>query len=118
MSMSIKINGINIKQPKTPNMSTFNLTKSGRTASGRMTMDLIAKKRKLLLTYEVLSGDALKTILAQIDNGTMFFEVSFIDNGVPGSFTAYVGEIARELYRSGELSGWYWKNVTFNFIEQ
>lgn len=118
MSMNIRVNGVRIKQPKNPSLSDYNLTKSGRTASGKMTMDLVAKKKKLFLDYEILSGKELDTILKQINGRDMFFNVEYVENGVTKSFTGYVGEIERTLHRSGNLSGWYWTDVSFNFIEQ
>lgn len=118
MGMEIKINGVRIKQPKNPRISHYNLTKAGRVASGRMTMELVAKKRKLFLEYDVLSGKDLEQIMSLIDGEDMFFTVEYIENGVQKSFVAYVGEIERTMHRGGGLNGWYWTNVAFNFIEQ
>jgi hypothetical protein len=118
MGMDIQINGVSIKQPKNPSVSHYNLTKSGRLASGKMTMDLVAKKKKLFLEYEVLSGAEVEHILSLIDTDELFFTVSYIENGVARSFKAYVGEINRKLHRGGGNSGWYWTDVAFNFIEQ
>ena len=118
MRMNIKINGVKIKEPQNPKISTYNLTKSGRVASGKMMMDLVAKKKKLFCDYEVLSGAEMDKILSLIDGSAMFFNVEYTDNGHTHSFTAYVGEINRTHFRSGPLSGWYWKDVSFNLIEQ
>lgn len=118
MSMDIRVNGVRIKQPINPKLSHYNLTKSGRTSSGKMVMDLVAKKKKLFLDYDVLSGKDLDQILKIIDGPDMFFTVSYLENGVRKSFRAYVGEISRTYQRGGGLNGWYWTNVSFNFIEQ
>lgn len=118
MGMEIRVNGVRIKQPIHPQISTYNLTKSGRTSSGTMTMDLVAKKRKLFLKYDVLSGRDLEQILEIVDGEDMFFNVSYVENGVSKSFVAYVGEISRTLHRGGGLNGWYWTDVSLNFIEQ
>lgn len=117
-AMNIKINGVTIKQPKFPDLSSYNITKSGRVSNGKMTMELIAKKRKLSLKYDFLSGADLEKIMGLIDTNKMFFTVSYTENGVNKSMTAYVGEIKRTFSRGGTKSGNYWKDVTFDLIEQ
>lgn len=112
----IKINGIQIKEPMFPDIESYNLTKSGRTADGTMVIDLVAKKRKLLFSYPVLAGDDLQQILDLIDGNEMFFEVEWMDNNKVQKATMYVGSIKKTKFRTG--SRWYWKNVTFNFIEK
>lgn len=114
----IKLNGTTIKKPKPGDfrISKFNLTKSGRVASGKMTMDLIAKKRKFEFNYEVLSGPDLDTILGIIDTDAMFFTIDYVENSVEKSATVYCGEITAKKYRTDGV--WYWKDITFNLIEQ
>jgi hypothetical protein len=112
----IKLNGTTIKNPLDFSTSRYNLTKSGRVASGKMTMELIAKKRKFFFTYEVLSGADLDLILGIIDTDAMFFDITYVENNVTKSAKVYVGEIKYDKFRTDK--GWYWKNVTFNLIEQ
>lgn len=116
--VNIRVNGVRIKQPTNFSISHYNLTKSGRVASGKMTMDLVAKKRKLFLEYAVMSGAEMDQILSLIDGTDMFFTVEYVENGVEKSMVAYVGEISRKKHRAGGLGGWYWTDVSFNFIEQ
>lgn len=116
--MDIRVNGVLIKQPKNPSLSDYNLTKSGRTASGRMTMDLVAKKKKLYLDYEVLSGAEVELIMSLINGKKMFFNVSYMENNIAKGFRAYVGEVKRTVHRSDRIGGWYWTDISFNFIEQ
>jgi hypothetical protein len=118
MSMQIKINGQTFRQPDNAKVATYNLTKSGRTASGKMTMDLVAKKKKLFLEYKAISGRDMDKILSLIDGAEMFFTVTYYDNGMPYEFCGYVGEIERTRFRSDYQGGWYWKDVSFNLIEQ
>jgi len=95
----------------------FNLTKAGRTSSGLMTMELIAKKRKLTFTYEVISGKDLDSILSLIDSSKMFFPVEYPDvDGKQHTITAYAGSIPYEHFRRD--SGEYWRGVSFSLIEQ
>lgn len=116
MKQKITINGTTIKSPSNVEIGSYNLTKSGRVASGKMTMELIAKKTKLNITYEIISGLEMNVILAMIDSKAMFFNVSYVDTNVVKTKKMYVGEINKTQFRTD--GGWYWKNVTFNFIEQ
>jgi hypothetical protein len=119
--INIKLNGVVIKQPKNEDfhMNTYNLTKSGRVASGKMKMDLIAKKRKFEFTYPVISAGDFQAIIAIIDSSEMFFSIEYTDtnDGVVKSATVYVGEINKVPFRTDQF-GWYWKDVKFNLIEQ
>ena len=46
MKTSFKIDGVAIKRPSAFKISRYYLTKSGRLSSGKMTADIVAKKRK------------------------------------------------------------------------
>lgn len=118
--LQLKINGILIKNPDRFKVSSYNLTKAGRVSSGKMKLDLVAKKVKLFLEYDVISGRDLKQILDLIDGEELFFTASYVDNmDIERSYTCYVGEIPRDLFRTGGIAdGWYWKNANFNLIEQ
>lgn len=112
----IKINGTAIKTPHELTVERYNLTKSGRVASGKMTMDLVAKKRKLNLSYEVISGEDFQQILDLIDTEEMFFTVEWLDHKGWQKATCYVGAIPNTYFRRNQ--GWYYKNVKFALIEQ
>lgn len=116
MADVLKLNTTTIKKPKSFRISKYNLTKSGRVASGKMVMDLIAKKRKFELSYDVISGTDWNTILNIIDSQTMFFTLTYTENNAEKTATVYVGEISADKFRTDGV--WYWKNVTFNLIEQ
>lgn len=119
--LNIVLDGIYIKQPTNENfqMNTYNLTKSGRVASGKMKMDFIAKKRKFEFSYEVISGKDMQQILDIIDTPKMFFPIEYTDttDGLRKTATVYVGEINKVPFRTDQF-GWYWKDVKFNLIEQ
>jgi hypothetical protein len=112
----MKINNIKIKEPHSLGIERYNLTKSGRVASGKMVMDLVAKKWKLTLNYAVLEGTDLDTILSLIDSDEMFFEVEWEDNNEVMKAIMYVGAIKKQVFRKGNR--WYWKDVSFDLIEQ
>jgi len=115
----LRLNGIDIKKPKPGGFSIerYKITKAGRLASGMMVMDWIAKKKKFVIQYDVLKGEELQTILDIIDSEDVFFTITYEENGVVKTKTVYSGPITYDLYRSDD-HGWYWKNVTFNLIEQ
>lgn len=116
MTFYLKLNGKLIKSPRSFDIEKYNLTKSGRVANGKMTMELVAKKRKFLFSYNVLSGKDLDDILEVIDSNNLFFNIEYVENDRVKTARVYVGEIKQTKFRS-EM-GWYWKDVTFNLIEQ
>jgi hypothetical protein len=112
----IKLDETVIKEPTDMDFEWYRLTKSGRLASGRMTMELIAKKRKFLFSYEVLSGTDLDTVLSFIFGDANFFKLTYSFNGKLGEAVVYAGSIKAKKFRVDGI--WYWKNVTFDLIEQ
>jgi len=120
MSVQLAINSTPIKRPDSFSIERYNLTKAGRVASGLMTLELVAKKRKFLLRYNQLTGTDLSTILSLIDTDEMFFTLSYTENGVTKTATCYAGHIPSDYLRGGEAASplWYWKDVNFDLIEQ
>lgn len=122
--MILTVGGVAIKQPPRSDggfkISKYNLTKSGRVANGKMTMELVAKKRKFFFSYPVISGPDLEKILSVIDSDAMFFNITYEENNVVKSAEVYVGEIGADYFRVADstTNTWYWKNFTFNLIER
>jgi len=120
--VDILINGTKIKTPNNPEgikRGRFELSKGGRTADGTMTKDRIARKQKFFFVYDIISGTDLQTILDLIYfSDDTFFELTIDNHTGVEVFTIYVGELNSTLHRRGGLSGWYYKNFTFNLIEQ
>ena len=112
----IWINGIKIKTPTECTLTRYNLTKSGRVASGKMTMELVAKKRRLDISYDVISADDLQTILNLIYGTDMFFNVKYDLPEGAGEMICYAGAIPSKYFRRSK--GWYWRDVQFALIEQ
>jgi len=114
--VAFTINGTTIKNPTEFTIQKFKLTKAGRVASGKMTMDVIAKKRKFSFVYDVLSGRDLETITGILYNDDAFYTLGYEENGEQKTATVYVGAINAQKYRADGV--WYWKDVTFDLIEQ
>lgn len=116
--MIITIDGTQIKSPSKLKPGIFRLSKSGRLASGKMTIDLIAIKRRIDLTWDAISGDDMAQILDLLD-ANVFYTVTFPDPKTPGAqatMKAYVGDINLDLFRNDGKR--VWKGVTLPFIEQ
>lgn len=121
MSQQIILDGTEIKVPHNFEVNRYKLTKSGRTADGRMQMDYIATKREFTLTYNVISSDKLKVIQdILMGDGRMFFSLEYVEDGEAKSATIYPGALPKVLHRTDLGTGgkWYWQDVEFNLIEQ
>ena len=117
----VSINGLNfaqakIRQPDDFGIEKYDLSKSGRLASGRMVMDIVAKKRKFTFAYKVISGREMDLLLSAIDTYTAFFPIVYIENGVEKSAIVYSGAKKAKKFRTDGV--WYWKDFTFDLIEQ
>ena len=111
-----KVNGVIIKSPHEFSIERYNLTKAGRVASGDMKMELIAKKRKFPFRYKVISGKDFQNILNQIDTEQVFFDLEYVENNVVKTARVYSGAITAKKFRTD--GGWYWKDLSFDLIEQ
>lgn len=122
MSTMIKINGTEIKTPNDMDVEHFNITNSGRVADGSMTMDLVAKKAKLTLKYNVLDGNQISLLSSLVDSTAMFFDVTYPDQwGNWITINCYCGTFKYSKFRSGHLdpiNGYYWKDVQIDLIER
>ena len=116
MASVMKLDGVQIKKPTEFEIERFNLTKSGRVASGKMKIELIAKKRKFYFSYEVISSTDLIPIINIVDGTKMFFPIEYEENNIIKTATVYAGALKTPKLREG--SKWYWRNVTFDLIEQ
>lgn len=120
METSFKLNEIVIKRPSKFAASFYNLTKSDRLSNGKMTMSIIAKKRKFFFEYTVISTTHKNIIMNQIWlPPSPWINLTYIEDDVEKTAVTYVGEITNKLQRSGQLNGeWYWTDFNFNLIEQ
>lgn len=114
----ITIAGIKISQtPAEFSVGRFDLTKSGRTASGDMVMDLIATKRRVDCTWRMMPDGDLKLLIDTIHANKPFFTLEYPDAGGTKTMTCYAGDINTSLWHT--VNGVrYWKEVGIAFIER
>jgi hypothetical protein len=118
MRTNFQIDGVTIKTPHTFRIERFRITKSNRLASGSMSMELVAKKRKFYFTYDAIESSDLNIILDALwETDNLFYTLSYIESNERKTAIVYVGSIPTELHRTDD-SNWVWKNVTFDLIER
>jgi len=116
--MAYRISGEPIKPPSDFGYEYYNLTKSGRVASGKMTMEIVAQKRKFSFSYAVMAGADMAKLKALIFNAKVpFFSLEYDDETGSNVAIVYSGAIKATRFRSDNM-GWYYKSVTFDLIEQ
>lgn len=113
----ITIAGVQVANPSEIKIGRFDLTKSERTASGKMMMEIIATKRRVDCTWKMIADSDLKLIIDTITAHKPFFSLSFPDAGGTATMTCYTGDINTSLWHT--INGVrYWSEVTIAFIEQ
>lgn len=81
-------------------------------------MDIIAQKRRIDLTWAVISGKQLNAIIDLLD-AKVFYQVEFPDpkqGGATAIMVGYVGDLNMTLHRTDGAC--VWKDITIPFIEQ
>ncbi len=115
----VTINGNAIADPSGIKVGKFIISKAQRAASGKMNMEIVARKRSVELEWQKIATTDLDTILDELDTAT-FHTVAFPDpQGAGGTLTitAYVGDIAyNRWYSVGGVA--YWSDVRIALIEQ
>ena len=113
----LKIAGVTVKTPNELKVGRFDLTKSNRTASGKMMMELIATKRRVDVVWKMLPDNDLKLIVDTITANKPFFSLEYPDAGGSKTMTCYAGDIVTSLWytKNGVR---YWEEVSIGFIEQ
>lgn len=111
------IAGTKVATPSEIKVGHFDLTKSGRTASGKMVMEIIATKRRVDCTWKLIKDSDLKQILDLIDAHKPFFTLTFPEAGGTATMTCYAGDRNTSLWHT--INGVrYWQDVSIAFIEQ
>ena len=113
----LKIAGVTVKTPSELKVGRFDLTKSNRTASGKMMMELIATKRRVDCVWRMLPDSDLKLIVDTITANKPFFSLEYPDTGGNETMTCYAGDIVTSLWHT-KNDVRYWEEVSIGFIEQ
>jgi hypothetical protein len=113
----LKIAGVSVKAPTDLKIGRFDLTKSGRTASGKMVMDVIATKRRVDVIWKMLTDSELEKIIDTITANKPFFSLTYPDAGGSATMTCYAGDIVTSLWHT-KNGVRYWEEVSIGFIEQ
>jgi len=113
----LKIAGVTVKAPSELKVGRFDLTKSNRTASGRMTMELIATKRRVDCVWRMVPDNELQKIIDTITANKPFFSLEYPDAGGTKTMTCYAGDIVTSLWHTKNGIR-YWEEVSIPFIEQ
>lgn len=113
----LKIAGVSVKAPTDLKIGRFDLTKSGRTASGKMVMDVIASKRRVDVIWKMLTDSELEKIIDTITANKPFFSLEYPDAGGTKTMTCYAGDIITSLWHT-KNGVRYWEEVSIGFIEQ
>lgn len=89
---------------------------TGRTSSGEMTGDVIAEKKNLDIKWGILSESDVKLIKDSLKTG--FNPLTFHDDGVDITISAYRGTLSKE--HMGYIGDgiYYYKSVSVSIIEQ
>lgn len=113
----ISIAGISMPDPAEIKIGRYDLTKSERTASGKMVMEIIATKRRVDCVWKMIKDEDLKKIIDTITAHKPFFSFSYPDAGGTATMICYAGDINTSLWYTVDGVR-YWQEVTIAFIEQ
>jgi len=116
--LPVLIDSTQIKTPTGLKVGTFRITKSERLASGLMSMEVIAVKRRLDLSWAVIKDVDLEPILDLLDS-KVFHSVTYPDpqNGESATITAYLGDTGQEAGQ--KIAGTrYWQDVSIALVER
>lgn len=113
----MKINNVAIETPHEYKVTINDLDATAeRNALGTLVRDRIAVKRKLAISYKVISQDSLTAILTALSGE--FVQVEFEDPLLGTTTkTMYVGDREMGALRIDESQKW-WTNVAFSLIER
>ena len=113
----IWLNNTLLPEPSAIEIGVYDITRSERSSSGRMSMEFIARKRTVSIEYERIIGADLDAILTNLQSRT-FHALRYPDpQGVERTITAYVGDRTMSAFYTISGVRW-WQGVKFTMIEQ
>jgi len=114
----IRIAGTLVARPAEVKVGRFDITKSSRTASGRMVMEVIRPGvRRVDVVWRYIPDADLQVILNLLAANKPFFTLEYPDAGGQKTMTCYAGDVNTTLWHTrGGVR--YWEEVSVPFIEQ
>ena len=103
-----------IPTPNGFNIAQRQITREGRTASGRLVKDIIAFKKTFTLTYTALTAVEIQVLLTEYDRQE-FLSFIYPDRGQERSAVVWFEELQRELLLTPTE---YWGEFSIELIEQ
>lgn len=103
-----------IPTPESFTIEPQQITREGRTASGRLVKDVIAVKRQFTLSYGGMTPEQAAVFVTEF-NRNQFLSFTFPDQGQTQAATVWFGTLPREL-RWQLLS--HWNGVSITLDEQ
>lgn len=89
---------------------------TGRTTSGEMVGDVIAEKKNIEIEWGILSEIDVGIIKNNLKSG--FFPITFRDDGVEMTISAYRGTLAKEQMGYIGDGVYYYRRVTASIVEK
>lgn len=115
----LKVNGTKIKSPSQMDLSLQDISSAdaGRTQDGLMHKDRIAKKRKIVLSWNGVSKEDAHTILNAFKNE--YFSVNYYDpwDGQTETRTFYSGDQSAPI-KVWNVNNKVYSQVSFDIIER
>jgi hypothetical protein len=117
---NLTISGTAVKPPQSFQVAIQDIdAKATRDAHGKLHRDRIATKRKITVSWGPMSLADCKTLMNAVKDE--FFSVKYLDpmDGGMATRTFYVGDrTVPSLTFIDNMGGYYWKNVSFDLVEQ
>lgn len=112
------IAGTKVARPASVKVGLFDLTKSSRSASGKMSMEIVrAGVRRADVTWSYLADADLQAILNVLAANKPFFSLRYPDVGGSKTMMCYAGDIVYSLWHTiGGVRRW--DEISIPFIEQ
>ena len=100
--------------PETYQVTINEIVKAERNAAGTLSKEHIAGKRKIELSFKLLTDRELNRLMGSVYRNSMYVE--YVDSyGGNGSGTFYAGDKSAVMVYDGENR--MWKDVKFNLVE-
>lgn len=114
-----KLNGTPLPSPTSaaPSWEDVHSPNSGRTLDGEMHIEVVTRKRKVALKWDVLTQEEMQSLQKLLSANSAYYSLTYLDPlyGVH-TIRCYVSGTGQDLY-SAVLYDGLWRNVSFNAIE-